>query len=367
MNAQTDVLLSAGPPGRGPLGSVTILLDCRWLGRGGAGRVTEMLLEELRETRPDGRWRLWGDADRLASFVFPGAEISPWSGNPTAWFGQADLFRVPANDVAIFLHQIRPLRPGTSVTFVLDTIPLRFGGRPWTRWAKRLFFRIACRLSARIITISDASRASIVRDLGVPASRIVVTKVAVDPGRVARIRALRASSSRGVHVLFVGRFAQHKNLQRLCSAFQVTSFRRAGGRLIVVGGAPPEVAELAEFVANQKLAGIEVRGECTDAELDRLLATARALVQPSLEEGYGLPAVEAAAVSVQVAATRTGFAQEIPDELVSHMDAFDEASIAAAIDHATTRPDSEVVWLPRSSLAADVIACVGQVLSSRPA
>ena len=48
----------------------------------------------------------------------------------------------------------------------------------------------------------------------------------------------------------------------------------------------------------------------------------------------------------------------------SLMDALDERSIAAAIDDATTRPDSEVVWLPRSSLAADVMASVARVVSS---
>jgi glycosyltransferase involved in cell wall biosynthesis len=348
-----------------PLAGVTILLDCRWLGHGGAGRVTEMLLDELRQAPPGGSWRLWGEADRLAPYRFPGASIAPWSGHPTKWFGQADLFRIPTHDVAIYMHQIRPLRPGPSVTFVLDTIPLRFDGRPAVRWAKSLFFRIVCRLSARVITISDWSRDSIIRDLRVPRSRLVVTSLAVDPARVARIRALRASSPRGDHVLFVGRFAEHKNLPRLCRAFQLTAFHHDGGRLVLVGGAPHEVVELSAFAVSEGLAGFDIRGECTEAELDGLLASCRALVQPSLEEGYGLPAVEAAAIGVQVAVTRTGYAPEIPPSFATFMDAHDESSIASALDEAVGRPDSDVAWLPRSTLAVDVRATLRAVISAK--
>jgi glycosyltransferase involved in cell wall biosynthesis len=165
----------------------------------------------------------------------------------------------------------------------------------------------------------------------------------------------------------VGRFAEHKNLRRLCRAFQATAFVRDGGRLVLVGGTAPEVAELSSFVAGEELGGVDVRGECTDADLDGLLATCRAVVQPSLEEGYGLPAVEAAAVGVQVAATRTGYATEIPAALASFMVPLDERSIAAALDEAVGRPDSDFEWLNRSTLAMDVLGTLAQLLDPRRA
>jgi glycosyltransferase involved in cell wall biosynthesis len=350
-----------------PLAGVRILLDCRWLGRGGPGRVTEMLLDELRQRRPGGVWQLWGDEARLAQYLFPAASVKPWSGDPNRYVGQGDALRVPANDVAIYLHQIRPLRPGPSITFFHDTIPLRFESRRSVRWAKALFFRIASRLSTRLVAVSEVSRASVVRDLSVAPSKVVVTNMAVDPVRVARIRALRATSVPGDHILFVGRFAKHKNLRRLCRAFQMTTFRREGGRLVLVGGAPGQVAELSAFAVSEHLSGLDISGVCTESDLDVLLATCRALVQPSLEEGYGLPAVEAAAVGVQVAASRTGYAREIPSALVTFMEALDEGSIASAIDQATTRPESRLEWLPNSTLAADVIAAVVEISLSRKA
>lgn len=350
-----------------PLATATILLDCRWLGSGGAGRVTEMLLDELRRLRPNGTWRLWGDPKRLSAHLFPGASIAPENGHPTRWFGQAAVLRVPANNVAVYLHQVRPLCPGSSITFVLDTIPIRFARGRLERAAKRVFLRVACMLSARIITISDWSRDSIVRDLGVPPSKLIVTVLAVDPVRIARIRALRASLPRADYILFIGRFAEHKNLPRLCRAFQLTAFHRDGGRLVLVGGSRAEVKDLSAFADREGLTRVDVRGPCTEADLDRLLATCRALVQPSLEEGFGLPAVEAAAVGVQVAATRTGCAPEIPTEQIAFMDPLDEDSMASAIDDVVGRPDSAAIRMASSTLAQDVIATLREVITANAA
>jgi glycosyltransferase involved in cell wall biosynthesis len=276
-------------------------------------------------------------------------------------FGQADMFRVPRHDVAVYMHQVRPLRPGRSITFVHDTIPLRHEPRQLVRGAKRLFFRLACRLSDRVVTVSGASRAAIVRDLRVPNGKIRIAGLTVDEARVARIRALRAVTIPRNVVVCVGRFARHKNLQRLCRAFQRTGIHRLGAELVLVGGSPTEVRNMKEWVAQCGLTGIDVRGQCSERELDELLASCQALVQPSLEEGYGLPSVEAAAVGVQVAASRTGAATEIPDELITFLDPLDEDSIAGAIDRAAERPDPGTAWLPGSTLGEVVVRAVTEL------
>ena len=338
-----------------------VLIDCRWLGWGGAGRVTEMLLAELRDLQVDVSWTLWGDPQRVTPFLFSGASMVPWHGKPGRRFGQADLFRVPRNDVAVYLHQIRPFRLGRAITFVYDTIPVRFERRRVGRIARRFFYRLACRLSSRIITISAWSKESIVRDLGVSPSKVAVVSLAVDPQRVDRIRAMRRALTSRSDVIYVGRFDQHKNLHRLCRAFQSTDTHRQGDHLVLVGGVPTEVASLSAWLAEEGLRGVEVRGIVSEGELDTLLATCKAMIQPSLEEGFGLPAVEAAAVGMQVAASRTGFAPEIPAELVTFLDPLDERSIAKAIDAATSRPDAEVAWLPESTVGKGILRAISEI------
>jgi glycosyltransferase involved in cell wall biosynthesis len=343
------------------LGGLVVLIDCRWLGLGGAGRVTELLLADLRDAQLPGSWKLWGDPKSLTPFLFAGASIVPWRGDPKRWFGQAEVMQVPHHDLAVYMHQIRPFRPGPSITFVYDTIPVRLEHRQAVRFAKRFFFSLACRLSSRIITVSPWSRDSIVRDLAVPGSKVTVVSLGVDRARVERLRALRQSTMRRDEVISVGRFAEHKNLRRLCRAFESTDFCRRGGHLVLVGGSSDEVTAMSTWLEQEQLAGVQVRGRSPESELDELLAGCRALVQPSIEEGFGLPAIEAAAVGVQVAASRVGFAPEIPAEFVTFLDPLDERSIASSIDAAVSRPDIEAVWLPESTVGKGLLLAISEL------
>jgi len=376
MSGSNDRVPHAPAPGRGPAPDeasltawrtddfvgLTILLDCRWLGHGGAGRVTELLLGEMRDRPPSsGRWILWGDPAAVGMLVFSGAIVAPWHGHPAKLSGQADWLRVPRADVRVYLHQVRPLRPGRSITVIYDTIPLHVGARPLVRLAKRAFFKVVCGLSQVIITVSAQSKEAITRDLGVNGPKIIVVGLSVDAGRIARIRAMRATADRSDTLIYVGRFGAHKNLERLCRAFATTRFRSRGGRLLLVGGSPSEVLQLGSWIREQGIAGVEAHGFLSESDLDLLFATSRALVQPSLEEGYGLPAVEAAAVGLPVAASRTGYASEIPGEFVTFMDPRDEQSIAAAIDVAVARPDPGTAYLPRSTLREGILEAVARI------
>ena len=333
-----------------------VVLDCRWLGLGGAGRVTELLLRELQASPPPGQWTLWGDGDRVAPFAWPGTATAA-GGNPLRLGGQREFFRIPRGDVVLYLHQIRPLRPGRSITVIHDTIPLRYGGSPASRLVKGTFFRTVGRLSAHVLTDSEESRRRIVEDLGVAPERISVLVFPQDPVRAARIAALRAELGQEERLLYVGRFAAHKNLQRLTRVFPRTAFARGGGRLELVGGWNGEVERLRGRVGP----GIEVRGECSEEELDRLLATSRALVLPSLEEGFGLPAYEAVASGLPVAVSRTGALAELPADHASVFNPLDEDGMAAAIDAAVGREASGPVELG-GRLAEPVLAALARVV-----
>jgi glycosyltransferase involved in cell wall biosynthesis len=333
-----------------------IVLDCRWLGLGGAGRVTELLLRELQASPPPGDWVLWGPPTRLAPFAFPRAAVVAGD-RPLRLGGQRDLARVPRGDVTVYLHQIRPLRPGRSVTVIHDTIPLRHGGTRASRFAKRMFFRATARLSTHVLTDSKLSRERIVHDLGVPPERISVMTFPQDMERARRVAGLRATLGQEDRLLYVGRFAPHKNLARLGRAFATTRFAREGGTLLLVGGSDDE----AERLQARSLPGVEARGECSEEELDRLLATSRALVLGSLEEGFGLPAFEAVASGLPVAVSRTGALTGLPPERASFFDPLDETGMAAAIDVATAREASAPVELD-GHLAEVVLDALARVL-----
>jgi glycosyltransferase involved in cell wall biosynthesis len=297
----------------------SILLDCRWLGLGGAGRATELLLRGLRELRPPGRWTLWGP-EPVGALAWDGAAHERSNGTPKSWAGQRAL-RLPEHDVAVYLHQIRPLRPGRSVTLIHDTIPLRHGSN---RLVKRLYLRAVARLSTRILTVSEHSRRSIEDDLAVPPETISVVTYPVDAEQAVRVRRLREELPAQDTALYVGSFSPHKNLGRLIHAFAETRFRAEGGKLRLVGGDARELPTT--------LAGVEVEGPCSQERLEQLYATSRLLVQPSLEEGFGLPAWEAMCCGLSVCASDSGSLPEVTKGLVRTFSPTSIAELTAAID-----------------------------------
>ena len=72
-------------------------------------------------------------------------------------------------------------------------------------------------------------------------------------------------------------------------------------------------------------------GFVPDAELVYLYSRAYALVQPSLMEGFGLPAVEAMACGTPVVSSRAGSLPEVVGDAGLFFDPTDVASIAATI------------------------------------
>ena len=310
----------------------TVVLDCRWLGNAGPGRATELVLRGLAESPPSGRWVLWGPEAPTRALAWPRAEVSPSAGDPRLWLGQRHTFGVPPGDFYIFMHQQRPLRNLRSATMIYDTIPLHHDQRPAARRLKRLFLRRVARTSSQILTISEHSRACIVRELRVAPDRVEIVRFPFDSAFVDRVAQLRARSTPVAAGLFIGAFLPHKNLPRLLAAFGNTDFCRQGGRLILAGGRDGQSAELESSLDEHQRGFVDVRSRCTQAEIERLYATARFLVQPSLEEGFGLPAWEAMCCGLPVCVSDGGALPEVTRGFADAFPAESVPAMAAAID-----------------------------------
>jgi glycosyltransferase involved in cell wall biosynthesis len=345
------------------LANASTVLDCRWLGYGGAGRATELLLDQLRANVPPGEWVLWGEPQRIGGRAFPGARIVPTAGDPRRVFGQRTVLSVPRADIVLYMHQIRPLRPGRSVTLIYDTIPLRYGGRALARRAKRVYLSRVAAASTRLLTASSFSRDAIIADLGVPPDRIDLISFPVDELRGARVAGLRRQLEQERTLLYIGRFDTHKNLQRLCASFAASAFAASGGRLLLVGGWGDEAPRLRRWLLDVGIGGVEPRGTCSEEELDRLLAVSKALIMPSLEEGYGLPAFEAAAAGLPVAASRTGAMMLLPPEAAVFFDPASGDSMTQAIDLVTQRPTRSPSRIIEASLREPILRSLSRALS----
>lgn len=312
------------------------VLDCRWLGAGGPGRCTELVLRGLGQLPAPPPWVLWGPA-RTRSLAWPAAEVVVSADDPRRLRGQRDTLRIPPGDLVVFMHQQRPLRAARSVTLIYDTTSLRHGATPLTRRVKALFLKRVSRASERIATVSAYSSRCIQRDLGVPPERISVLPMPRDDDLARRVAALRQSTPMADVALYAGNFLPHKNLGRLIAAFAATEFRQAGGRLLLVGGSAEDVRTLAATLPPSARDQVDVRRACPQDELDLLYATSRFLVLPSLEEGFGLPAWEALSCGVPVAVSTAGALPEVVGDRGERFDPTSVTDMTQALDRCAMR------------------------------
>jgi glycosyltransferase involved in cell wall biosynthesis len=339
------------------------LLDARWLGIGGPGRVAEHLLQGLHELAPSGEWVVWGP-DAVDAHLWSNATRVPNKHHPKALYSQRE-FPGPRSlrpRVAYFTHHLRPawrLAP-VELTTVHDTIPFRYPPSRALAPLMRSYIRWMAHHSTLVTTDSEFSKQSLQEDLDLPADRIVVLKLAIDHDSAERIRQLRTTVPRADRVIFVGRDAPHKNLDRLVRGFAATDFAAHGAVLTLAGVDGPAVERL-RSLASQHGARVELPGVVSQGQLEQLLASATLLVQPSLEEGFGLPVAEAIAAGIPVAVSTGGALPEIVGGTsVELFDPHDVDAIAHAVDCVAASPDAPPTpnWPRPREYAASVLAAI---------
>lgn len=345
----------------GDLSQRTVLFDARWLDIGGPGRVTQHMLRGLAELQPAGDWSVWG-TDAASAYLWPGARLIRSTHHPHSLFGQREFPgpRSPRPDLAFYPHQMRPgWRLGrTEITTIHDTIPFRYPPQPRRRRLMEVYLRRIAAVSDLVVTDSEFSKGTIAKDLGVPAEQIEVLPISIDHESAGRIRRRRETADSSPTALYLGADLPHKNLDRLLTAFASTDFQRAGGTLVMVGMDSASCRRLGTLAAEVG-ARADVLGRVSGERLEDLLVGARLVVQPSLEEGFGLPVAEAMAAGIPVAASTGGSLPEITLGAIEHFDPLDITAMAHAIDDASTRTSQPMrSWPTPLDLAAAVVnAC----------
>ncbi len=216
-----------------------------------------------------------------------------------AWSAPLALRRLrPA--LAHFQHALPLGCPCPAVVTVHD---LSFERDPGLMgWKDRLVFKAAVpravRRAARVLTVSERTKADLVELYGLPPARIVVTPNGVDPAFAP------GAGSAESYLLFVGAIQPRKDpLAALAAADAV------GLKLVVAG--PRRDEGLARELERR---GAELRGYVSRAELAELYRGAACLVFPSRFEGFGLPVLEAMASGTPVVATPDTAVQEVAGE-----------------------------------------------------
>ena len=137
------------------------------------------------------------------------------------------------------------------------------------------------------------------------------------------------------YVLSVGIIARHKNLLQGLRAFEQVAARRRDLRWKIVGlkgwGWPEFRRALDASTAKDR---VDVLGLTTDEGLAEYYRGARALLFPSLVEGFGIPVLEALACGTPVAASSIAVLHEIAEGAFVPFDPSDATGIAEALERA---------------------------------
>ena len=174
-------------------------------------------------------------------------------------------------------------------------------------------------------------------ELGVPAARITTTPLGA-PAWAADVRAARGAAP-GDAFLFLGTLEPRKNLGVLLDAYAQLLAERPAAPPLVLAGRHTDAAR--EWLARLDVAAAG-RDRCarpatsTRAMRRRLYREARALVLPSLDEGFGLPALEALACGVPVIAAAAGSLPEVVGDAAMLVDPRDVAGWKRALARCST-------------------------------
>jgi glycosyltransferase involved in cell wall biosynthesis len=185
-----------------------------------------------------------------------------------------------------------------------------------------------------VLTTTDHVKAQVCAQLNVSADKVYVCK----PG-APRWTSLGHAPHvpRDGYVLFIGTLEPRKNVVTLLDAYErLLRGGRTPPRLVLAGGATPDADSWLPRLKAAPLEGmVEYRGYVADADREALLAGARLLVLPSLDEGFGLPVLEAMSAGIPVLTSNRGALPEVAGGAGTLVDATDTEGLADALDRLT--------------------------------
>jgi glycosyltransferase involved in cell wall biosynthesis len=236
------------------------------------------------------------------------------------------------------VHGLHPLLiPATHAAQVITIHDLFFLTNPerTTGEIRRDYARLAPRHARRadaIVVPSRYTAALVTGTFSVPAERVFVCS----PGPpVWRELGGRPNLPSDGYILFMGTLEPRKNVGALLDAYERLLAQGAPPpALVLAGRATPDAAPWLERLRRAPLAGhARHLGYVPASERERVYAGARLLVQPSRDEGFGIPVLEAMSAGVPVIAANRGSLPEVLGDAGPLVDPDDAPEFERALRH----------------------------------
>ena len=217
--------------------------------------------------------------------------------------------------------------------------------------AYRYVLQHAIRNAAHILTPSQYMKGRVCTEHGRRERDVTVTPEGAMTGMHAKAELPHIVQK--PYILVVGSAYPHKNLEALSRAFLNVRERYRKYSLVFVGRNDFFMRRFCE--EHKGSVGMLFLGEVTDAVLTALYQNASCLAFPSLEEGFGLPGIEALQYGIPVLAGDRASLPEVYGEHAWYVNPYNVEEIARVLEE-MLRNGKSVVHMPETEDAWKVLA-----------
>lgn len=242
---------------------------------------------------------------------------------------------------SLFSFDFTPAYPSDTINACIfyDMIPFKFWDTFLAYFREHEYFsRYKLVYEAdKVFAISAAVKNDLVHYLGFQPEDVVNISGAAIPGSLSGEYYVSEQSPRDYkYVLMPGGDFPHKNMLRAIRGFDIfnSTFGDTYKLLITSSYSQKSQKRMLELSPN-----IELSGEVSDRELQDLYAHAEAVLFPSLDEGLGLPVLEAVSMKKPVACSDIPIFKELSKDAFYFFDPYSTDDIAAALSSALVGDD----------------------------
>ena len=241
-------------------------------------------------------------------------------------------------DIYHSTYYTAPWRPMRSVATVYDFIHEEYASLLPTDTGFIKQKRAVIEAADQVVAISHATKEAVHRYTSVPDEKVTVTHLGVskeflvegEPDEGARFRREVAGGS--AYWLYVGSRQPYKNFGTLLKAYAQAA-ERSDAALVVVGGESRFLGGWEEqFIIENRLKNRVLRLPIVDdGVLRAAYKGASAFVYPSLQEGFGIPLLEAMASRCPIIASNIPVFREVAEGVARFVDPYDCQDIRDAL------------------------------------
>ncbi|MCK5786139.1 MAG: glycosyltransferase family 4 protein [Candidatus Sabulitectum sp.] len=305
--------------------SINLLIDARAVQKNvdGISRFSLNVTKCIAKRRPD--WKITALVGNDVAFHFESSEINTISNSSSRFSTHAnkrltDRINKISPDVFLNFSMAGPQPDAPSIITVHDlmvlNLPCYFGDSIIRNAFSRFLFRRALKASighaSAIAVPTMATKLDVMRGFHSATDKVFIT----GEGQALFPSTVSSQLERQNFFLYVGNARGYKNIPRFLTAYgRLWALNKETPPLVMVVRKDRAYSYfLKHLESNPARSNIKVLTHISDDELRNLYLTCKALLIPSVYEGFGLPALEAMATGAPVMASKATALEEVVGE-----------------------------------------------------